>query len=129
MKKITLSFQVLAAIMAVAPPPSCIQVPCPAVSSRCETPTLSAQNANTHVVTIRTATTGASVRYTLGGSPPTTNPPHGIVLQAPMPPAGWQVTVTPQPTTLKAIAYERCHYPSCIRRRHYPSGTPSKVCP
>jgi len=106
MEKIPLSFAALAAIIAMMILQACVgTVATPA--TQCAKPTLApsdASNAITSViVTIRTATPGAYLRYTLDGSTPTGGPSgNGIEIAA----ARGKVTVTfgPGGTTLKAIA-------------------------
>ena len=71
MKKITVSFAVLAAIIAMTIPQACVGT----AGTQCAKPTLipsDAIHATTFVtVTIATATAGAYLRYTLDGSTPT----------------------------------------------------------
>jgi len=95
MRKIALSFLVLAAIIAV-PALQAVQVaPQPAtptlsVSSRCVTTTYI-------TVTIRTTTSGAELRYTLNGTQPT---------RADTPIANGGAVNVPNGHTLKARAYK-----------------------
>jgi Fn3 domain-containing protein len=113
MKKITLSFLVLAAIIAVV-----VSLWCPPITFRCAKPTLSPPSysgpMNPKPVTITTATTGAHLIYTLNGSTPT--PSNGTVIWA----ATGTVPVDTTPTkTLKARAYKKCFYPSYIASGTY----------
>jgi hypothetical protein len=75
MKKITRSFDVLAAITAVLQ--ACAGK---TLTTQCATPTLTPQNesgpaGHSITVTIATATLGANLRYTLDGTKPTSTPP------------------------------------------------------
>ena len=93
MKKIALSFNVLAAIIAVTFLQACASTAGTAgtagkPATQCATPTLTPQNASgapgsTILVTIATTTTGAYLCYTLDGSTPTDgSSPHGKVIAA-----------------------------------------------
>ena len=110
MEKITLSFAVLAAIIAMTIPQGCVGTAGTA-GTQCAKPTLTpsdASNAITSVmVKIATATQGAYLRYTLDGSTPTGGS-SGNGTQIPA--TRGEVTITfglgPKGTTLKAIAYK-----------------------
>ena len=82
MKKITISFDVLAAIMAVAILQACASA---AVKTQCATPKLdpeggSGQAGSSIRVTISTATPGANLRYTTDGTKPTSG--YGTLIAA-----------------------------------------------
>ena len=105
MKKITLSFEVLAAIIAVTILQACAGIGRP----QCAKPTLTPAGArgpvNTVKVTITTATKRAYLRYTLDGSTPTGGPSgHGTLIAAASGKVG--VSTSPVGKTLKAIAYK-----------------------
>ena len=125
MKKITLSFDVLAAIIAVTILQACAS---PAgTQCVCATPTLTPPSGNgpagsSITVTIRTTTTGAYLRYTLDGSTPTCGSSgHGTTI-----PAQSGSVPVPIPTvfgrTLKVIACKPGLTPSAIAVGYY---TPS----
>ena len=101
MKTTILSFQLLAAIIAVTILQAC-------AGTQCAQPTLNPSERGgmpTVTVTITTATTGAYLRYTLDGSAPTGGPTgHGTLIAA----ASGKVTVTTtlRGRTLKAIAFK-----------------------
>jgi hypothetical protein len=105
LKKITLSFAALAAIIAITILQACVAT----AGTQCAKPTLvpsDARHATTSVrVKIKTATAGAYLRYTLDGSTPTGGPSgNGTQIAA----ASGKVsfTVGPREKTLKAIAYK-----------------------
>ena len=82
MKKTTLSFEVLAAIIAVAVLQACTTT---TAKSQCAKPTLDPSSGSGHAgstirVTIATATLGAKLRYTTDGSTPTGG--HGTLIAA-----------------------------------------------
>jgi len=85
MKKITLSFDVLAAIITVTILQACASV---GGLTQCATPTLTPEKASgapgsTIMVTISTTTTGANLCYTIDGTTPTDgSSPHGKVIAA-----------------------------------------------
>ncbi|HET6887826.1 MAG TPA: chitobiase/beta-hexosaminidase C-terminal domain-containing protein [Candidatus Udaeobacter sp.] len=102
MKEITLSFAVLAAIIAVT-------IPQAGAVTQCAKPTLTppgySGTARNATVTIKTATAGAYLRYTLDGSTPTGGPSgHGALITA----ASGKVSFgfDARGKTLKAIAYK-----------------------
>jgi hypothetical protein len=103
MKKITLSFAVLAAIIAVTILQACAAT---TTTTQCAKPTLSPAGVsgpvNSVTVTIKTATTGAYLRYTLDGSTPTSS--HGTLIPAASGKASFHIW--PPGKTLKAIAYK-----------------------
>lgn len=93
MNKMTLSFEIVATITAVAILQACAGMTTTATSTRttqceCATPTLTPPTASgppgtTITVTITTTTTGAYLRYTLDGSTPTGGPAgHGTLIKA-----------------------------------------------
>jgi len=117
MKKITHSFDVLAAIIAVTILQACASPTGP--QCVCATPTLTPPSATAPVtmVLIKTATTGAYLRYTLDGSTPTGGPSgHGTPIAA-------QSGSIPGPLvfgrTLKAIAYKEGCADSSTAVGHY----------
>jgi hypothetical protein len=111
MKKVTLSVEILVALIAVTILQACAGTAgmTGAAATQCAKPTLSppSSNAPVHIVTvtITTTTTGAYLRYTLDGSTPTGGPTgHGTLIKA----ASGKVAVGTSPVgkTLKAIAYK-----------------------
>jgi hypothetical protein len=114
MKKITLSFEVLASIIAVTILQACAGTSgtsgtagmAGVAATQCAKPTLSPSGVSGPVhsvtVTIATTTTGAYLRYTLDGSTPTSA--HGTLIAA----ASGKATFTfgAPGKTLKAIAYK-----------------------
>ena len=111
MKKITVLFEVLVAIIAVTILQACTGTAgtAGAAATQCAKPTLTPPGGNFQVhsvtVTITTATTGAYLRYTLDGSTPTGGPTgHGTLIKAASGKVG--VGTSPVGKTLKAIAYK-----------------------
>ena len=106
MKKITLSFKLLAAIIAVTILQACAINP-GAPATQCAEPTLTPPNGSGHTgppirVTIATTTTGAHLRYTLNGTTPSgSSGSNGTLIAA-------QQGVVPDVfgRTLKAIAFK-----------------------
>ena len=108
MNKITLSFELLAAIIAVTILQACAGTAGTA-ATQCAKPALNPPGGNFQVhsvtVTIATATTGAYLRYTLDGSTPTGGPTgHGTLIAAASGKVG--VSTSPGGRTLKAVAYK-----------------------
>ena len=108
MEKVALSFAALAAIIVMTILQACVGT-ARTEGTQCAKPTLTpsdATNATMSVrVTIKTATAGAYLRYTLDGSTPTGGPSgNGMQLAA----ASGKVsfTVGPREKMLKAIAYK-----------------------
>jgi Chitobiase/beta-hexosaminidase C-terminal domain len=103
MKTTTFSFALLAAIIAVT-----ILQPCAATTTttQCAKPTLTPAGysgpLHSVTVTIKTATAGAYLRYTLDGSTPTSS--HGTLIPAASGKASFNIW--PPGKTLKAIAYK-----------------------
>ena len=129
MEKITLSFAALAAIIAMTIPEACVGTrgTVRTESTQCAKPTLTpsdASHAVTYVtVTIRTATDGAYLRYTLDGSTPTGGPSgNGTQIDAASGkisiPVGWRQK------TLKAIAYKPGLADSEIAEANYAYQSP-----
>ena len=87
--------------------------------TQCAKPTLSppAVSGPVHsaTVTIKTATTGAYLRYTLDGSTPTSS--HGTLIPAVSGTASFHIW--PPGKTLKAIAYKAGWTTSLIAAGHY----------
>ena len=112
MKKITLSFELLAAIIVVTILQACAGAAGMAgtaamTTTQCAKPTLSPPGVSGPVhsvtVTIATATTGAYLRYTLDGSTPTGGSSgHGSRILA----SSGKVTFPIGHKTLKAIGYK-----------------------
>jgi hypothetical protein len=96
-KKITLSFDVLAAIIAVTILQACAKT----ALMQCAQPTLTPPGAPATTVTIKTTTTGAYLRYTLDGSTPTGGYGTPIAAQS-----GSLAGPLVFGRTLKAIAYK-----------------------
>jgi hypothetical protein len=126
MEKITLSFAALAAIIAMTIPQACVGTAHTA-DTRCAKPTLTpsdATHATTSVtVTIRTATAGAYLRYTLDGSTPTGGS-SGNGTEIPAPSGKVSFTVGPKEKTLKAIAYKAGLADSSIAEANYVYESP-----
>ena len=104
MKTTVSSFEVLAAMIAVTILQACATA---TTTTQCAKPTLSPPGVSGPVhsvtVTIKTATTGAYLRYTLDRSAPTGGPSgHGTKIAA----ASGKVTFPIGHKTLKAIAYK-----------------------
>ena len=109
MKKITLSFELLAAIIVVTILQACAGAAGTAAmtTTQCAKPTLRPPGVSGPVhsvtVTIATATTGAYLRYTLDGSTPTGGSSgHGTKILA----SSGKVTFPIGHKTLKAIGYK-----------------------
>ena len=122
MKKITLSFAVLAAIIAVTIPQAGA-----ATTTQCAKPTLTPPSYNgtarNATVTIKTATAGAYLRYTLDGSTPTGGlSGNGTEIAA----ASGKVSfrVGPREKMLKAIAYKPGLADSAIAEATYVYESP-----
>jgi hypothetical protein len=120
MKKITLSFAVIAAIIAMT-------IPQADADMRCATPRLTPSDASHSIrsvnVKIATATAGAYLRYTLDGSTPTGGPSgHGTQIAA----ASEKVSFSfgPEGRTLKAIAYKAGLVDSLIAVGNYVYESP-----
>jgi hypothetical protein len=107
MEKITFPFAALAAIVAMT---ACVGIARTA-ATQCAKPTLAPSDA-THAVTsvtvtIRTATAGAYLRYTLDGSTPTSGSSgNGTEITASSGTVSVELGLGPGGTTLKAIAYK-----------------------
>ena len=106
MKKITPSFEVLAAIIAVTILQACATE---TTTTQCAKPTLTPPGMSvvgpprTVTVTIKTATTGAYLRYTLDRTNPTGGPSgHGKLIAA----SSGNVTFSFGHKELRAIAYK-----------------------
>ncbi|PYK16092.1 MAG: hypothetical protein DME55_12770 [Verrucomicrobia bacterium] len=103
MKTTTFSFAVLAAIIAVTILQACATT---TTTTQCAKPTLTPAGysgpLHSVTVTIKTATTGAYLRYTLDGSTPTSS--HGTLIPAASGTASFHIW--PPGKTLKAIAYK-----------------------
>jgi hypothetical protein len=102
MKTTTFSFAVLAAIIAVTILQACATT---ATTTQCTKPTLTPASggpASSVTVTIKTATTGAYLRYTLDGTTPTSS--HGTLIPAASGTASFHIW--PPGKTLKAMAYK-----------------------
>ena len=120
MKKIILSFAVLAAIIAVT-------IPQAGAVTQCAKPTLTPPGVSGPVhsvtVTIATATVDANLRYTLDGSTPTGGSSgHGTLIAA----ASGKVSFSlgPAGKTLKAIAYKSGLVDSLIAEGNYVYESP-----
>jgi hypothetical protein len=103
MKTTTFSFALLVAIIAVTVLQGCATT---TTTTQCAKPTLTPSGysgpLNSVTVTIKTATTGAYLRYTLDGSTPTSS--HGTLIPAVSGHASFHIF--PPGKTLKAIAYK-----------------------
>jgi Chitobiase/beta-hexosaminidase C-terminal domain len=129
MKKITFSFEVLAAIIAVTILQACAGTPGTAgvAATQCAKPTLTPPGYNgtarNVTVTIKTATAGAYLRYTLDGSTPTGGSSgHGTRIAA----ASGKVSFgfDARGRTLKAIAYKAGWVNSLIAVGNYVYESP-----
>jgi hypothetical protein len=124
MKKITLLFDVLAAIIVVTILQACASTAGTA-ATQCAKPTLTPPGASgpagtTITVTITTTTMGAYLRYTLDGSTPTGGSSgHGTLIAAPSGPVPVVFG-----RTLKAIAFKPGLTDSSIAVGYYPSLPP-----
>jgi len=121
MEKITLSFAPLAAIVAMTIPQACVST----ASTQRAKPKLIPSDAKhaTMSVTVRIATAGAYLRYTLDGSTPTGGPSgNGTEITA----ERGEVSLTLGPTekTLKAIAYKPGLIDSAIAEGTYEYDSP-----
>lgn len=116
MEKITLPFAVLATIVAITILQACVgaartSATSGAAGTQCAKPTLTPPDASHAVtsvpVTIRTATEGAYLRYTLDGSTPTGGPSgNGTEITESSGTVSVEFGVGPKGTTLKAVAYK-----------------------
>ena len=122
MKKITLSFNVLAAIIAVTILQACASTAV-GPATQCATPTLTPPSAtgprgSTITVTIATTTTGAYLRYTDDGSTPTGGSSgHGKLIAAQ---SGPVPVVFGRTLKLEAIAFKPGLTDSSIAVGNYP---------
>jgi Fn3 associated len=126
MEKITVLFATVTAIIAMTMPQACVGTARTA-GTQCAKPTLTpsdASSATTSVtVTIRTATAGAYLHYTLDGSTPTGGASgNGTEIAA----ASGKVSFTlgPKEKTLKAIAYKTGLADSSIAEANYVYESP-----
>jgi hypothetical protein len=116
MEKITLSFAALAAIVTTTILQACVGTAATSGTlgtghTQCAKPTLTPPDASHAVtsvtVTLRTATEGAYLRYTLDGSMPTGGPSgNGTEITASSGTVEVEFGVGPKGTTLKAVAYK-----------------------
>jgi hypothetical protein len=126
MKKITLLFKVLAAIIAVTILQACAATTTStSTTTQCAKPTLTPPGVSGPVhsvtVTINTATTGAYLRYTIDGSTPTGGPSgHGTRIAA----ASGKVTFSIGHKRLRAIAYKAGWVDSLIAVGNYVYESP-----
>jgi hypothetical protein len=123
MKKITVSFAVLAAIIAVTILQGCAAT----TGTQCAKPTLTPCDASHSItfvnVTIATATAGAYLRYTLDGSTPTGGPSgNGTQIAATRGEVSFEFG--PAGKTLKAIAYKTGLVDSLIAEGNYVYQSP-----
>jgi len=122
MKKITLLFDVLAAIIAATILQACANT---AGLTQCATPTLTPQSAsgpagNTTTVTIATSTVGAYLCYTRDGTTPTDgSSPHGTVIKAQ---SGPVPVVFGRTLKLQAIAFKPGLSDSSVVVGEYPAS-------
>ena len=126
MEKISLSFAAVAAIIAMAIPQACVGTARTA-GTQCAKPTLTpsdAINATTSItVTIRTATAGAYLHYTLDGSTPTGGTSgNGTEISAATGKVWFRLG--PKEKTLKAIAYKAGLADSSIAEANYVYNSP-----
>ena len=126
MKKITPSFEVLAAIIAVTILQACAAT---TTTTQCAKPTLTppgySGTARKVTVTIKTATAGAYLRYTLDGSTPTGGSSgNGMEITASSGTVPVEFGVGPKGTTLKAIAYKEGLADSPVVVRNYVYQSP-----
>ena len=116
MKKVTLSFNVLAAIIAVTILQACAKT----AIEQCATPTLTPPSKSGPrdapiSVMVATTTKGANLRWTDDGSPPTSS--HGNLIKAESGPAP-----TVFGRTLRAMAFEAGFSPSSVVVGEYPAS-------
>ena len=126
MEKISFSFAALAAISAMTILQACVGTAITA-GTQCAKPTLTSSDA-THAttsvtVTIRTATAGAFLRYTVDGSTPTGGSSgNGTEIAATSGKVSF--TLGPKGKTLKAIAYKAGLADSSIAEANYVYESP-----
>ena len=123
MKTTIFSFKLLAAIIAVTILQGCAATPT-TTTTQCAKPTLTPPGYNgplrSVTVTIKTATTGAHLRYTLDGSTPTSS--HGALIPATSGKASFGFDARGR--TLKAIAYKAGWTTSLIAVGNYVYESP-----
>jgi len=123
MKTTIFSFEVLAAIIAVTILQACAATTM-TTTTQCAKPTLTPPGVSGNVrnvtVTIRTATAGAYLRYTLDGSTPTSS--HGTLIPAVSGKASFSFDARGR--TLKAIAYKAGWTTSLIAVGNYVYESP-----
>ena len=126
MRKITVLFAANLAILAMTIPTACVETAHTA-GTQCAKPMLTPSDARhatrSVTVTIKTATAGAHIRYTLDGSTPTSGS-SGIGTEIAAASGNVSITLGPKEKTLRAIAYKAGLADSLIAEANYVYDSP-----